>query len=69
MAKHELEVVIDETGEVHLETKGMKGKRCLEVAQQVAAAVGEIKDKQLKPEYYQQETDITGQVRVKDNTD
>ncbi|MDI6755231.1 MAG: DUF2997 domain-containing protein [Thermodesulfobacteriota bacterium] len=65
MAKQELEIIIDENGEIQMDIKGMKGKKCLDFAQMVAKAVGELKDKKVKPEFYQQEVELSKDLRAK----
>jgi hypothetical protein len=53
--KHEIEVVITPDGQVRLDVKGMKGPACLKNIKEIAAAVGELKQSDLKSEYYERE--------------
>jgi len=62
MGKTELEIIIDENGEVHLDIKGIKGKGCIAIAEIVAQILGQMKNKQLKPEYYEDEVVIKPQI-------
>lgn len=62
MSKTELEIIIDENGEVHLDIKGVKGKKCVEIAAMIEKTIGEMKSKKHKPEYYQSEVHISSQI-------
>ncbi len=62
MQKTELEIIIDENGEVHLDIKGIKGKKCLEIAELVEKVIGEMKDKKHKPEYYETDVSISSKI-------
>ncbi|MGQ9817032.1 MAG: DUF2997 domain-containing protein [bacterium] len=54
----ELEIIIDENGEVHLDIKGVKGKGCVEIAEMLTKILGEWKSKKHKAEYYETEVHI-----------
>lgn len=56
-AKHELEIVIDATGEVHVHVKGAKGKKCLEYVE-LFNQVGVVKDQKLTGEFYEPESNV-----------
>ncbi len=58
MAKTELEIIINENGEVQVDIKGVKGKKCLEIAELIEKIIGEMKSKRHKPEYYETEVHI-----------
>ncbi len=64
MAKVELEIIIDENGEVLVDVKGMKGKKCEEISNYIEEALGEIKSKKKKPEYYEEEVKISSSVKT-----
>ena len=64
MAKTELEIIIDENGEVHLDIKGIKGKKCLEIAEMVEKILGEMRSKRLKPEYYEEDVVIKRETEI-----
>lgn len=51
--KEELEIEIDETGKVTIHVHGIKGKSCVEKAQQLAAKIGNIEEQSFTAEYYQ----------------
>jgi len=65
MNKTELEIIIDEEGQVHIDIKGIKGKKCLEFAEMVEKILGEMRDKRYKPEYYEEDVVITEETEVK----
>ncbi len=64
MSKTELEIIIDENGEVHLDIKGIKGKKCLEIAEMVEKAIGEMKGKKHKLEYYETDVSISSKIET-----
>lgn len=65
MAREELEIEIDARGKVTVRTIGIKGSKCVDVAEVVADIVGRIEDRELTPEYYEasQETETHVDVR------
>lgn len=65
MAKTELEIIIDENGEVHLDIKGIKGKGCVAIAELIAKLLGEMKSKKHKPEYYEADVHIDTKIDTK----
>ena len=50
-----IEVVITPEGKIVVETKGYKGKECLDASKALEHLLGEISDLKLTQEYYQQE--------------
>ena len=64
MAKEELEIEIAPDGKVTVRTIGVKGPRCLDIAEAVARIVGQEQSRQLTSEYYEQQTDVRGRVDV-----
>lgn len=57
-SRHEIEIVIDEKGEVKAHIKGIPGKGCMDVAKVLGEIVGEIKSDSKTSEYYQPEPKI-----------
>ncbi|MEB3284196.1 MAG: DUF2997 domain-containing protein [Candidatus Sericytochromatia bacterium] len=49
----ELKVIISPNGEVSFEVQGVTGDACLALTQRLEAGLGEVIERQLKPEYYQ----------------
>ncbi len=64
--KEEIEIVIGKDGEVHVQTKGIKGKKCMEYIRIVEKAVGKIKEQVLTSEYYEPEPDVELKPRIED---
>jgi hypothetical protein len=58
--KREIEISIGPEGDVHISTKGVRGKACLELVKFLEESLGEVTDRKLKPEYYEQEVHISG---------
>ncbi len=58
MDHEELEIEIDAAGKVTVRTIGIKGTRCLDVAEAVARIVGREESRQLTDEYYENDVQI-----------
>ena len=54
--KHEIEINIDDNGNVSFQVKGLKGKKCLEVTKELEEALGIVKSREKTAEFYQTET-------------
>ena len=65
MASEEIEITISKTGEVVIRTIGIKGPRCLDVAEAVARIIGQEQSRELTQEYYETQQQTHGQVNVK----
>ena len=68
MAQEEMEIEISPDGKVKVRTIGIKGTRCLEVAQIVARAVGQEESRQLTSEYYEAPAEVHHQIDVRRQT-
>lgn len=64
MAKEELEIEIGPTGKVVVRTIGIKGARCLDVAEFVARIIGQEESRQLTSEYYEAQVEVQQHVDV-----
>jgi hypothetical protein len=53
VAQEELEIEISAQGKVTIRTKGIKGSRCLDVAELFARIVGQEESRELTSEYYE----------------
>ncbi len=67
MAKRtEIDIEILENGEVVCTVHGIKGKGCLKYEELIASILGQVKQRKLTSEYYEEEghirTDIQGKV-------
>lgn len=62
--KIEIEVEIDENGEIKMKTHGLKGKKCMDELKSFEKSLGKMKDTQKTSEYYEKDT-ATSKVRSK----
>jgi hypothetical protein len=65
MAREELEIEISPSGKVTARTIGIKGPRCLELAEFLARIVGREESRQLTSEYYEAAEQVQEHVDVK----
>ena len=63
--KHEIDIVIDDDGNVTFQVKGLKGKECLAVTKDFEEALGIIKTQEKTSEFYQTDTQIGTQIDQK----
>lgn len=49
----EIILTVDMDGKSKIETKGFKGKACLQASKFLEDALGESRDEQFKPEYFE----------------
>lgn len=63
--KDEFEVTIGPNGEIQVEVKTGDGKSCLELTEFLEQALGKVKDRKLKPEYYRQTDKSRQEIRRK----
>lgn len=64
MDKEELEITIDASGQVSIRVAGAKGGKCLDITKPIEEALGEVKVREMSPEYYEQPAGIA---KVRDN--
>ncbi len=65
MAKEEIEIEIGPSGKVTARTIGIKGPRCLDIADLLARIVGREESRTLTSEYYEAEERVQDQIQVK----
>lgn len=65
MAREEIEIEISPSGKVTARTIGIKGARCLEVADLLARIVGREESRALTSEYYEAEERVQDQIHLK----
>jgi hypothetical protein len=65
MAQEELEISIDAHGRVTVRTIGIKGPRCLDVAEAVALILGREESRQLTSEYYEAQQTTQSHIDVR----
>ncbi len=61
--KIEIELLFTPDGEVHLETRGLKGKTCLDETESLERAVGTVKERTKTSAVYQQPATTKGPTR------
>lgn len=64
MDKEELEITIDANGQVSIKVAGAKGGKCLDITKPIEEALGEVKVREMSPEYYEQPAETT---KIRDN--
>jgi hypothetical protein len=64
VADEEVEIEISPQGKVTVRTKGIKGSRCLDVAELFTRIIGREESRQLTSEYYEQSAEVQGHVHV-----
>ena len=62
--KVEIEIKIDENGEVKMKTRGLKGKKCIDELKSFEKSLGKIKETRKTSEYYEKDT-VTSKIRSK----
>jgi hypothetical protein len=65
MAKEELEIEISPSGKVTARTIGIKGTRCLDLAEFLAKIVGRVESRELTSEYYEATEQVQEHIDVK----
>jgi hypothetical protein len=65
MAREELEIEISPSGKVTARTIGIKGARCLDLADFLVQIVGREESRQLTSEYYEATEQVQNHVDVK----
>lgn len=65
MAQEEIEITIGKNGEVSIQTIGVKGPKCLKIAEALAQIIGQEESRRLTSEYYEAEEQVRGHVDVK----
>ena len=65
MAREELEIEISPSGKVTARTIGIKGPRCLDLADFLARIVGREESRELTSEYYEATEQVQEHINVK----
>jgi hypothetical protein len=65
MAREEIEIEISPSGKVTARTIGIKGPRCLDVAELLAQIVGREESRELTSEYYEAEVHTEHRIDIK----
>jgi hypothetical protein len=64
VSDEEVEIEISTQGKITIRTKGIKGPRCLDVAELFAAIVGREESRELTSEYYEASEHIQSGVEI-----
>jgi len=67
--KEEIEFTIGPDGDIGIQVKGTKGKKCTDLTKDLIEALGMIKNTNYTSEYYQQEEQVTTSVSVSTDGD
>jgi hypothetical protein len=59
----EIELLFTPDGEVRIETRGLKGKTCMDETEALERAVGTVKEREKTSEFYQQPAAAKGSTR------
>jgi hypothetical protein len=57
MEMQELEITISMDGQVQVGVKGAHGQECLSLTRGIEDALGEVTERNFRPEYYEQEVE------------
>ena len=60
MSQAEFEIVISPEGKVNIEVKGVQGSSCTDLTRFLEEALGDVDQRDYKPEYYVQNTGQSG---------
>jgi len=63
--QEEIEITIDENGEVVVEMHNFKGKGCANIAEDLIKQLGSSKKSSKKPEYYSSQTCAKNEIKRK----
>ena len=65
MAQEEIEIEVDKHGRVTIKTIGIKGKRCLEVAEALAEIIGKVEQRTMTSEFYENEVHVQNRIEIR----
>jgi hypothetical protein len=65
MSQEEIEIEVDKMGRVTIRTRGIKGERCLKVAQAVAEIIGTEESRTMTSEFYEAEVHTGNRIELK----
>ncbi len=64
--RHDLNIVITESGDVEIQVQGISGPKCLKTTKVIEEELGEILWRERTSEYYKKETNIEDDVHTKE---
>lgn len=60
--KQELEITIDDDGNISIKVIGVDGTKCLELTKEIEAALGDVVAREKTSEYYQEPVEVREQI-------
>jgi len=66
MAREEIEIEISPSGKVTARTIGIKGPKCLDVAEMLVRIIGREESREMTREYYESQQRVDQQVNVRE---
>lgn len=66
MAREEIEIEISPSGKVTARTIGIKGSKCIDVADMLVRIIGREESRELTSEFYEAQQEVDQQVEVRD---
>ena len=66
MAREEIEIEIGPSGKVTARTIGIKGSKCIDVADMLVRIIGREESRELTSEFYEAQQEVDQQVEVRD---
>ncbi|MFY7876906.1 MAG: DUF2997 domain-containing protein [Pirellula sp.] len=65
MSQEEIEIEVDKHGRVTIRTLGIKGKRCLDVAEALAEIIGKEQERTITSEFYESEVYAVNRIEIR----
>jgi hypothetical protein len=65
MSQEEIEIEVDKHGRVTIRTLGIKGKRCLDVAEALAEIIGKEQERTMTSEFYESEVHAVNRIEIR----
>ncbi|MFM7517399.1 MAG: DUF2997 domain-containing protein [Pirellula sp.] len=65
MSQEEIEIEVDKHGRVTIRTLGIKGKRCLDVAEALADIIGKEQERTITSEFYESEIHVQNRIEIR----
>lgn len=52
MENQEVKIIISKDGKIQMEVDGVKGKKCIDITDDIEKILGSVQERKLKPSYY-----------------
>jgi len=62
--RHELDITINDKGEVRISVSGVNGPRCMELTADLEQALGLVVSREKKSEFYKQNTQTDNEINL-----